>query len=132
MLQDPPGMENVLQSFSHREKEKVRAAMNLLTDTNITASAPRRLVPKTAMGKWLWVIGCILVLVPLVMVGLLLTVAAIVAVLVLGLISLIIIAIRRVGRRSDTQANRPSLSHRWLASDGRRNVRVVPRSNTES
>ena len=22
MLQDPPGMENVLQSFSHREKEK--------------------------------------------------------------------------------------------------------------
>ena len=118
--------------FRTGRKKKIRAAMNLLTDVNITASAPRRLVPKTALGKWLWVIGCILVLVPLVMVGLLLTVAAIGAVLVLGLISVFIIAIRRIGRRPDNEANRPSLSQRWMASDGRRNVRVVPRSNTES
>lgn len=118
--------------FRTGRKKKIRAAMNLLTDVNITASAPRRLVPKTALGKWLWVIGCILVLVPLVMVGLLLTVAAIGAVLVLGLISVFIIAIRKIGRRPDTEANRPSLSQRWMASDGRRNVRVVPRSNTES
>ncbi len=106
--------------------------MKLLTDTNVTASTRRSLVPKTALGKWLWVIGCILVLVPLVMVGLLLTVAAIGAVLVLGLVSLFIIAIRKMGRRSDTPANRPSLSQRWMAADGRRNVRVVSRSNTES
>ncbi|MGC8540456.1 MAG: hypothetical protein ACP5QA_07485 [Phycisphaerae bacterium] len=118
--------------FRTGRKKKIRAAMNLLTDANITASAPRRLVPKTALGKWLWAIGCILVLVPLVMVGLLLTVAAIGAVLVLGLISVFIIAIRKIGRRPDTEANRPSLSQRWMASDGRRNVRVVPRSNTES
>lgn len=118
--------------FRIGRKKKIRAAMNLLTDTNIAVSSPRRLAPKTALGKWLWVIGCILVLVPLVMVGLLLTVAAIAAVLVLGLVSLLIIAIRRFGRRSDTESGRPSLAQRWMADDGRRNVRVVPRSNTES
>ncbi len=106
--------------------------MNLLADPNITASSPRRLVPKTALGKWLWVIACILVLVPLVMVGLLLTVVAIAAVLVLGLVSLLIIAVRRLGRRTDTDAGRPSLAQRWTTDDGRRNVTVVPRSNTES
>ena len=118
--------------FRIGRKKKIRAAMNLLTDTNIAASSPRRLTPKTALDKWLWVIGCILVLVPLVMVGLLLTVAAIAAVLVLGLVSLCIIAIRRFGRRSGAEAGRPSLAQRWTRDDGRRNVTVVPRSNTES
>ena len=122
----------VYSRFRTGRKKKIRAAMNLLTDTNIAASSPRRLVPKTALGKWLWVIGCILVLVPLVMVGLLLTVVAIAAVLVLGLVSLFIIAIRRFGRRSGAEVSRPSLAQRWTADDGRRNVRVVPRSNTES
>lgn len=117
---------------SHREKEIIRAAMNLLTDPEFTASPPRRLVPGTTLGKWLWVAGCVVVLIPLVMVGLLLTAVAIAAVLVLGLLSLLIIAVRRFGRKSGADATRPSISPRWVGTDGRRNVRVVQRTNVES
>lgn len=124
-------MEDASLVFPHREKEIIRAAMNLLADSEIAASPPRRLVPKTTLGKWLWIAGCIVVLIPLVMVGLLLTVVAIAAVLVLGLLSLLIIAVRSFRRKSSAEANKPSLSQRWVATDGRRNVRVVQRTNAE-
>ncbi len=97
--------------------------MKLLT---IHASTPGRpLFPKTALGKWLWIIGCIVVLVPLVMVGLLLTAAAIVAVLAMGLAALVIVAVRRIGHKPVTHIAG------WTRGDGRRNVRVVQRTNLD-
>lgn len=105
--------------------------MNLITDAEMVVSAPRRLVPKTPLGKWLFIAACIVVLIPLVLVGLLLTVVAIAAVLVLGLLSLLVIAVRSFRRKSSAEANKPPLSQRWTAADGRRNVRVVQRTNAE-
>jgi hypothetical protein len=115
----------------HREKEKKRAAMKLLTDN--TTPPSRRLVPQTTLGKWLWVLGCILVLVPLVMVGLLLTAVAVVAVLVMGLLSLAVIVVRRFGKRPATDAAPASMRppQTWMGGDGRRNVRVVQNTNLD-
>jgi hypothetical protein len=115
----------------YRGKDIKSAAMNLLTTIKINQQPPRRLVPKTALGKWLWILGCIVVLVPMVMVGLLLTAVAIVAVLVLGLLSLMIIVIRRIGQKPNPEGKPSPEARRWTRDDGRRNVRIVQRTNAD-
>ncbi|MGC8623832.1 MAG: hypothetical protein ACP5VQ_01035 [Phycisphaerae bacterium] len=81
------------------------------------------------MRRWLLILAGIVVLVPLVMVGLVLTVAAIVAVLVLGLLSLLVLAVRRIGHKPAAHAGQTPLQQSGLRDDGRRNVRVVQRTN---
>ncbi len=105
--------------------------MKLLTVN--AAPQPRRLVPQTTLGKWLWVLGCIVVLVPLVMVGLLLTAVAVVAVLLMGLLSLAVIVVRRLGRKNVDAGIAAPAQHPqpWVQDDGRRNVRVVQNTNLD-
>ncbi len=101
--------------------------MKLLTDN--TVRTPHRLIPRTTLGKWFLILAGIVVLVPLVMVGLLLTVVVIGVVLVLGMLSLLVLAVRRIGHKPTVPDGQMPIQQSWMRDDGRRNVRVVQRTN---